>query len=75
MRAFVQKRRPRYMDVRSRAAAGGSSEFVWGPPSQECPSCGAEGIPESFDFCGVCGGVLATDEGAVEGVTPAEARG
>jgi enoyl-CoA hydratase/carnithine racemase len=59
MRAFVQKRKPRYMDLRERAAEGGSSEFVWGPPSRECPSCGAEGIPDKFSFCGACGHDLA----------------
>jgi enoyl-CoA hydratase/carnithine racemase len=55
MRAFVQKRRPRYMDVRARAATGGSSEFVWGPPTVECASCGADGLPAGFSFCGACG--------------------
>jgi enoyl-CoA hydratase/carnithine racemase len=55
MRAFVQKRKPRYMDVRERAATGGSSEFVWGPPTGECPSCGADGMPAGFAFCGACG--------------------
>jgi len=55
MRAFVQKRQPRYADVRQRAAEGGSSEFVWGPHSTDCPACGAEGIPEAFEYCGACG--------------------
>jgi len=55
MRAFVQKRQPRYMELRQKAADGGSSEFVWGPPSVTCPSCDADGIPEGFSFCGVCG--------------------
>lgn len=58
MRAFVQKRAPRYMDLRERAAAGGSSEFVWGPPAADCPACGAEGIPSGFSFCGACGAPL-----------------
>jgi enoyl-CoA hydratase/carnithine racemase len=75
MRAFVQKRRPRYMDVRSRAAEGGSSEFVWGPPSRDCPACGAEGIPESFRFCGVCGSALEVGNGAAGDAETAEARG
>jgi enoyl-CoA hydratase/carnithine racemase len=55
MRAFVQKRKPRYDQVRQRAAEGGSSEFVWGPPSIDCAACGAEGIPEAFQYCGICG--------------------
>lgn len=58
MRAFVQKRRPRYMDIRERAASGGSSEFLWGPPAVDCPSCGAEGIPAAFHYCGECGAEL-----------------
>jgi naphthoate synthase len=41
--------------VRERAASGGSSEFVWGPYSQRCPACGAEGIPAEFAYCGRCG--------------------
>jgi enoyl-CoA hydratase/carnithine racemase len=73
MRAFVQKRPPKYMDVRTRAAEGRSSEFIWGAPSRECPSCGAAGIPEDFRFCGVCGGPLATDEPAESTATPAGA--
>jgi enoyl-CoA hydratase/carnithine racemase len=55
MRAFVQKRRPRYMELRQRAADGGSSEFIWGPPVGECGSCGADGLPGGFAFCGACG--------------------
>ncbi|MFQ5537976.1 MAG: enoyl-CoA hydratase-related protein [Gemmatimonadota bacterium] len=58
MRAFVQKRKPEYMKVRERAASGGSSEFIWGPPTRECPECGAEGLPGDFRFCGVCGAAL-----------------
>jgi len=59
MRAFVQKRKPDYMALRQKAADGGSSEFVWGPPALDCPACGAEGIPNGFSFCGACGQALA----------------
>ncbi|MDH3733394.1 MAG: enoyl-CoA hydratase/isomerase family protein [Gemmatimonadota bacterium] len=58
MRAFVQKRPPRYMEMRERAASGGSSEFLWGPPSIDCAACGAEGIPAAFEYCGSCGAPL-----------------
>ncbi len=58
MRAFVQKRTPRYMELRARAAGGGSSEFVWGPPTRACPSCEADGLPAAFEYCGVCGSAL-----------------
>jgi enoyl-CoA hydratase/carnithine racemase len=72
MRAFKEKRKPRYMELRRLAAEGGSSEFVWGPPAGECPSCGATGLPATFDYCGACGSSLngasqageATAEGA-----------
>jgi enoyl-CoA hydratase/carnithine racemase len=58
MRAFVQKRTPRYMEMRQRAADGGSSEFAWGPPTAQCPACGADAIPANFAFCGGCGAAL-----------------
>jgi len=67
MRAFVEKRKPRYMELRQLAADGESSEFVWGPPAGECPKCGAAGIPALFSYCGVCGTGLNGATGA-EGV-------
>lgn len=58
MHAFVEKRRPGHLDVRQRAARGGSSEFVWGPYSLACAACGASGIPADFAYCGQCGALL-----------------
>jgi len=58
MRAFVQKRRPDYLGLREKAAVGESSEFVWGPNAVDCPSCGAQGIPARFHYCGACGAAL-----------------
>lgn len=58
MHAFVQKRPPRYRMLRQLAADGKSSEFLWGPYTQTCPNCGAEGLPAEFSFCGVCGSQL-----------------
>jgi enoyl-CoA hydratase/carnithine racemase len=55
MTAFVEKRQPDYRGIRAKAAAGGSSEFVWGPYTGRCPSCGARGLPSEFRFCGECG--------------------
>ena len=55
MTAFVEKRQPDYRGIRRRAAQGGSSEFVWGPYTGTCGSCGAKGIPANFEFCGKCG--------------------
>ncbi|MDP2959543.1 MAG: enoyl-CoA hydratase-related protein [Longimicrobiales bacterium] len=63
MRAFVQKRKPDYVGLREKAAAGGSSEFVWGPNALDCPACGAQGIPAGFRYCGACGKALP-EEGA-----------
>jgi len=58
MTAFVEKRSPRYRMLRERAAQGKSSEFMWGPYTQTCPSCGAQGIPAEFEFCGACAAKL-----------------
>lgn len=64
MRAFVQKRPARYHEMRRRAAEGASSEFVWGAYSQDCPRCGAEGIPAAFTYCGACGNRIAGEASA-----------
>ncbi len=58
MSAFVEKRRANPTRLRELAAAGKSSEFPWGPYSQECPSCGAKSLPGEFQFCGQCGAKL-----------------
>ncbi len=58
MKAFVEKRKPRYRELRQKAASGGSSEFLWGPYTKTCPKCGAQGLPEEFKFCGQCGASL-----------------
>jgi enoyl-CoA hydratase/carnithine racemase len=58
MTAFVEKRQPDYRGIRRKAAEGGSSEFVWGPYSGTCGSCGSKGIPAEFAFCGKCGAPL-----------------
>jgi enoyl-CoA hydratase/carnithine racemase len=58
VQAFLEKRPADYRDMRERAAAGKSSEFLWGAPTLTCPECGAKGIPEGFDYCGKCGSRL-----------------
>jgi enoyl-CoA hydratase/carnithine racemase len=58
MQAFVEKRKIDYRGLRNKAAAGGSSEFLWGPYEKVCPSCGAKGLPSEFQFCGGCGAAL-----------------
>ena len=58
MRAFVEKRKPRYALLRQQAAEGGSSEMPWGAYALDCPACGAQGLPEGFEHCGACGAPL-----------------
>lgn len=58
MRAFVEKRHVDYHGLRERASAGRYAEIPHGPPTKECPHCGAWGLPESHKFCGVCGSEL-----------------
>ena len=58
MTAFVEKRAPDYRGLRRRAAEGGSSEYLFGPPSKTCAQCGASGLPAEFEWCGRCGARL-----------------
>lgn len=59
MTAFKEKRRTRVGDIRRRMAEGGVSESVHGPPVKHCAKCGADGLPEAFSHCGLCGGMLS----------------
>ncbi len=61
MTAFVEKRPPRYRELRQRAVEDRSSEFLYGPYRKECPSCGAKGLPDHFEYCGLCGAKLEAD--------------
>ncbi len=76
MRAFVEKRSARYMDLRTRAAEGGSSEFPWGAYDRKCEVCGATGLPASFGYCGKCGAELPAPSanGAGERLVEAASR-
>jgi enoyl-CoA hydratase/carnithine racemase len=58
MKSFVEKRPTNYIGLREKAAAGKSSEFLYGPYIKECSKCGAKGMPEEFAFCGTCGAKL-----------------
>jgi enoyl-CoA hydratase/carnithine racemase len=58
MNAFVEKRPPDVAGLRRRLAEGKGEEFLFGRPTQHCPSCGAKGLPEEFAFCGRCGASL-----------------
>ena len=61
MTAFAEKRRADRIGIRQRARDGEPSETLWGPYAQTCPSCGAKGIPQAFQFCGVCGAALVRE--------------
>lgn len=54
VRAFGEKRRPDYDKVRRAQTFG-----VWETPKvsvgQDCPHCGAKGLPAGHKFCGECG--------------------
>ncbi len=58
VQAFLDKRPPDTRQMRDLAAAGKSSEFLWGAYTRKCKDCGAKGIPERFEYCGKCGAKL-----------------
>ncbi len=58
MKAFVEKRPVDFAAVRRAWAEDRGPEFVWGPPTGKCPSCGASGLPGDFRHCGRCGAAL-----------------
>jgi enoyl-CoA hydratase/carnithine racemase len=58
IQAFLEKRPPDTKNLRDLAAAGKSSEFLWGAYTGRCENCGAKGIPERFEYCGKCGNKL-----------------
>ncbi|HEY3215847.1 MAG TPA: enoyl-CoA hydratase-related protein [Candidatus Eisenbacteria bacterium] len=66
MNAFVEKRKPRYRDLRERAARDRSPETPWGAFVRHCPSCGTRGLPDRFEYCGQCGAALAAPVAARE---------
>jgi enoyl-CoA hydratase/carnithine racemase len=61
--AFHEKRPVDVAGIRARLAAGGPTEFHWGPYTRTCPSCGASPLPREFLFCGRCGARLETAPG------------
>jgi enoyl-CoA hydratase/carnithine racemase len=59
MTAFVEKRAPDVAGLRRRLAEGKGGEFLYGRPSRHCPKCGADGLPDDFEYCGRCGAPVA----------------
>ncbi len=58
MHSFVDKRPPRIPEMRRRLAGGEDVSYLHGAPVRSCPSCGQDGLPEAFRFCGRCGELL-----------------
>ena len=58
IQAFIEKRPADTKTLRELAAAGKSSEFLWGAQTRKCENCGSKGLPERFDYCGRCGSRL-----------------
>ncbi len=59
--SFHEKRPVDVAAIREELAAGGSTEFQWGPYTRTCRACGASSLPEAFTFCGRCGHRLEDD--------------
>ncbi len=59
MTAFVEKRPPDVAGLRRRLAEGKGGEFLYGRPSRHCGKCGAQGLPDEFEFCGRCGSPIS----------------
>ncbi|MFH1755822.1 MAG: enoyl-CoA hydratase/isomerase family protein [Candidatus Latescibacterota bacterium] len=58
MVGFAHKRPVNYDSIRQAMAAGADGESLFGPYTHTCPSCGKEGMPLEFDWCGACGAEL-----------------
>jgi enoyl-CoA hydratase/carnithine racemase len=57
--AFLDKRSPKYAEIRASAAAGKPPEYHWGPPTKSCLKCKVVDLPAEFEYCGKCGSKLA----------------
>jgi len=50
----VAKKKVDYDSIRRAMEAGADSESLWGPYTNTCPSCGIQGLPQEFEYCGIC---------------------
>lgn len=55
LESFYEKRSVDYDSLRGPKLSGGSPDWPWGQYRKKCARCGADNIPEKFDFCGRCG--------------------
>ncbi len=58
MVGFASKRPVDYESIRKAMAQGGDAESLFGPYTHTCPSCGIEGLPLDFEYCGICAAKL-----------------
>ena len=61
MVGFSSKRPVDYDSIRRAMAAGADAESLYGPYTNTCPSCGREGLPQEFDYCGICAAKLEAE--------------
>ncbi len=61
MVGFSQKRPVDHDSIRCAMADGADMENLFGPYIHKCPSCGVEGLPLDFDYCGFCAAKLETE--------------
>ena len=59
MHAFVDKRPARVSELRQRNQKEGGADYLHGPPTRSCGSCGESGLPEQFRYCGRCGAPMS----------------
>lgn len=58
MVGFVAKKKVDYDSIRRAMEAGADAESLWGPYTNTCPSSGIQGLPQEFEYCGICSAKL-----------------
>lgn len=53
-KAFLEKRKVDYRAMRRKSADGGSHTYIYGAPMKTCAACGANYLPNEFEYCGKC---------------------
>ena len=43
------------MKIKEIGAAGGSTEYMWGPNIKECKKCNTKYLPDISEYCLKCG--------------------
>lgn len=63
MNAFVDKRPARVAELREKIGRGGEADYLHGPPTRSCGTCGETALPEEFRYCGRCGAPFTVEPG------------